>query len=122
MTTSSVSQVGKDSLRVQANFLAGKSRTVQFALDQVYQIEVYGGAGRDTLRACELSMPVTIDGGEGDDLLWGGQGDDLLAGGSVRTHLIWGGGGADILLGGGGNDMLWGGGGFNLQPIRELNQ
>ena len=109
----SVSQSGKDSLRVQASFLAGKSHSVQFALDQVYQIEVYGGAGRDMLNASKLSTPVMIDGGEGSDLIWGGRGDDLLVGGSGHD-LIWGGDGADILLGGGGNDLLWGDGGHNL--------
>ena len=50
----------------------------QFALDQVYQIEVYGGAGHDMLDASGLSTPVMIDGGEGGDLIWGGRGDDLL--------------------------------------------
>ena len=109
----SVSQSGQDSLRVQANFLAGKNRTVQFALDQVYQIEVYGGTGHDTLNASRLSTPVMIDGGEGNDLIRGGRGDDLLVGGAGHD-LIWGGDGADILLGGDGNDLLWGDGGYNL--------
>jgi Ca2+-binding RTX toxin-like protein len=109
----SISQSGTDSLRVQANFLAGKNRTVQFALDQIYQIEVYGGTGHDMLNASGLSTPVMTDGGEGNDLIWGGSGDDLLVGGA-GNDLIWGGEGSDVLLGGGGNDMLWGDGGCNL--------
>ena len=109
----SLSRSGKNALRVQASFLASKGHAQQFALDQVFQIEVYGGAGRDTLRASEISTPVMIDGGEGNDVLSGGRGDDLLVGGSGHDS-ISGGGGADVLLGGEGNDMLWGENGRDL--------
>jgi len=109
----SVSQSGTDAVRVHASFLAGKNRAAQFALDQIYQIEVYGGAGHDTLRASGVSTPVMIDGGAGNDRMWGGEGDDLVVGGG-GNDLIWGGEGADVLLGGGGNDRLWGNGGYNL--------
>lgn len=109
----SIRQADPNSLRVTASFLPAARRTVRFAAGQVYQIEVYGGAGCDTLDARGINAAVMIDGGEGNDLIYGGRGDDVLVGGP-GNDLIWGGEGADVLLGGDGNDMLWGEGGRNL--------
>jgi Ca2+-binding RTX toxin-like protein len=50
------------------------------------------------------SALLTIDGGDGDDVLLGGAGDDTLLGGA----------GDDVLLGGPGNDILDGGSGDNV--------
>jgi Ca2+-binding RTX toxin-like protein len=50
------------------------------------------------------SILLTLDGGEGDDVLIGGAGDDVLLGGA----------GDDVLLGGPGNDTLDGGPGDNV--------
>ncbi|HST12814.1 MAG TPA: hypothetical protein VLL05_20725, partial [Terriglobales bacterium] len=47
---------------------------------------------------------VTLEGGEGDDVLLGGAGDDTLLGNA----------GDDVLLGGLGNDVLDGGSGDNV--------
>ncbi|HEX6666322.1 MAG TPA: calcium-binding protein [Solirubrobacterales bacterium] len=59
--------------------------------------EIRMDAGNDTVELKEpLTVPATIDGGEGNDLLLGGGGSDWLIGGA----------GDDSLFGGGGNDRL----------------
>ena len=50
------------------------------------------------------SIPLTLNGGVGDDVLIGGAGDDVLRGGA----------GDDVLIGGPGNDTLDGGPGDNI--------
>ena len=50
------------------------------------------------------SIPLTLAGGDGDDVLIGGDGDDVLLGGA----------GDDVLIGGPGNDTLDGGSGDNI--------
>jgi Ca2+-binding RTX toxin-like protein len=57
-------------------------------------VELYGGAGNDTLKA-----------GDNGDILVGGTGDDSLVAGAGDDLLI-GGGGADKLAAGGGEDIL----------------
>ena len=52
-----------------------------------------GGANANTIDASAFTLgPVTLDGGEGDDLLKGGAGDDLLTGGFGLDNLQGGGG------------------------------
>jgi hypothetical protein len=109
----SIHQLGEDTLVVSANYPKGGGIEQQFALDQVFQIEIYGAAGRDAIQATGIGRSVLIDGGAGNDEIWGGHGDDMLIGGAGHDS-IWGGGGADVLLGGDGNDSLRGEGGFNL--------
>ena len=50
------------------------------------------------------SALLTLDGGDGDDVLLGGDGDDMLLGGA----------GDDVLIGGPGNDTMDGGPGDNI--------
>jgi Ca2+-binding RTX toxin-like protein len=64
-------------------------------------------AGADVLDASGLSANatlLTLDGGEGDDVLLGGDGDDTLLGGA----------GDDVLIGGPGSDTIDGGPGDNV--------
>jgi Ca2+-binding RTX toxin-like protein len=64
-------------------------------------------AGDDVIDASQVSAgatPLTLDGGDGDDVLIGGNGDDVLLGGA----------GDDVLIGGPGNDTLDGGPGSNI--------
>jgi Ca2+-binding RTX toxin-like protein len=64
-------------------------------------------AGDDVVDASAVtagSVPLTLDGGAGDDVLIGGAGDDTLLGGD----------GDDVLLGGDGNDTIDGGAGDNV--------
>jgi Ca2+-binding RTX toxin-like protein len=62
------------------------------------QIQLSGRGGDDVIAADGSStVPVTIDGGGGDDTITGGGGDDVLRGGA----------GNDIVTGGRGNDMAF---------------
>jgi Ca2+-binding RTX toxin-like protein len=85
--------------------------------------EVNVGGGDDTvIVGHEVSAPVTLRGGPGDDKLIGGIGNDKLIGGSGADLLggragddwLFGGADDDRLYGGSGNDLLRGGSGVNL--------
>jgi uncharacterized delta-60 repeat protein len=70
-------------------------------------IEALGG--NDSVKIDpELTLPVTILGGEGNDSLCGGGGDDSIDG-QGGDDLAWGLGGDDELIGGAGSDGLVGG-------------
>jgi Ca2+-binding RTX toxin-like protein len=82
--------------------------------------EVNAAGGEDYVRiSSRVTVPVTMRGGPGDDVLIGGGGDDKLSGGEGSDKLVGregndvllGGEGADVLVGGGGDDILRGGGG-----------
>lgn len=74
-------------------------------LSAVLPAELIGGVGNDTLTVAParlalspvLSPPVTLDGGEGDDLLTGGDGADRLDGAS-GSDTAAGGAGADAIV------------------------
>jgi Ca2+-binding RTX toxin-like protein len=71
------------------------------------RLTVNGLAGADVVDASELSADstlLTLDGGDGDDVLIGGQGNDVLLGGA----------GDDVLIGGPGDDTIDGGPGDNV--------
>jgi Ca2+-binding RTX toxin-like protein len=71
------------------------------------RLTVNGLAGADVIDASAVatgSIPLTLAGGDGDDVLIGGSGDDTLLGGA----------GDDVLIGGPGNDTLDGGPGDNV--------
>jgi Ca2+-binding RTX toxin-like protein len=71
------------------------------------RLTVRGVAGSDVIDASGVavgSIPLTLDGGDGDDVLIGGAGDDVLLGGA----------GDDVLIGGPGIDTLDGGPGDNI--------
>ena len=64
--------------------------------------------GNDRVDAIGLAASagkLTIDGGNGNDLLFGGGGDDVLTGGAGDDLLV-GGPGQDVLDGGAGNNIL----------------
>src|SRR5205823_5136979 len=69
------------------------------------RIIIQGLAGNDTLDASASPIPVTLNGGAGNDLLLGGAGADSLQGGSGNDTLF-GGRGNDTLHGNDGNDYL----------------
>ncbi|WP_236626075.1 PKD domain-containing protein, partial [Rhodopirellula baltica] len=107
---------------VYANFLPSTHRlqlgSTWFPLADVQSIEAKMRDGNDIFRASAwVTVPATIDGGSGNDvltagggssLLLGGEGNDFLLGGQARNVLI-GGGGRDHLLGGRDEDLLIGG-------------
>jgi Ca2+-binding RTX toxin-like protein len=56
---------------------------------------------------------VTVDGGDGNDVIWSSSGDDVLLGGGGNDR-INGGSGRDYLFGGSGRDTLVGGRGLDI--------
>jgi Ca2+-binding RTX toxin-like protein len=83
--------------------VVGSNITVPLTID--------GGAGNDFLSAG--GGPATLIGGPGNDILWGGPSSDKLFGGDNNDDLF-GGGGNDSLVGGAGNDIVHGGAGRDL--------
>ena len=75
------------------------------ALDRLV---ISAGAGDDVIDASGVTagaMGLTLEGGDGNDVLIGSEGDDILRGGP----------GDDVLIGGGGNDILDGGDGDDIE-------
>jgi RTX calcium-binding nonapeptide repeat (4 copies) len=71
--------------------------------------EVNAGSGSDAVVvSSEVTIPVTMRGGLGQDTFVGGSGPDKLIGGDGNDRLV-GRGGDDVLFGGPGNDSLFGG-------------
>jgi Ca2+-binding RTX toxin-like protein len=99
--------------------------------------EVNAGGGDDEISvAKDVTAPVTMRGGAGDDLLVGGAGPDKLVGGNGddrlvgwrESDLLYGGHGSDTLIGGQGADILRGGpgtdtlaGGPGANKVRRLS-
>lgn len=88
----------------------------------VSSFEVNAGTGDDVVTTAKgVSIPVTMRGDGGNDMLTGGATADKLIGGSGDDRLIgrsgadwiYGGDGADALIGGWGNDLMRGGPGEN---------
>jgi Ca2+-binding RTX toxin-like protein len=80
--------------------------------------EVNSGGGDDNVSVSnDVTVPVTMRGGSGNDVLLGGAGPDKLIGGDGADRLVggrgddllFGGPGKDVLIGGPGNDVLRGG-------------
>jgi Ca2+-binding RTX toxin-like protein len=71
---------------------------------------VDGGDGNDTINLLAWTLPATVFGGLGNDILTGGSVGDSLDGGD-GNDVITGGGGNDTIQGGSGNDNLSGGDG-----------
>ena len=93
----------------------GDDGSADFSFDRsaVAAIVVQAGSGDDAVRVDESNgvfgdtIPITLDGGNGNDRLIGGAGAEMLRGGNGDDSLI--GGGAGTLLGGNGDDTLAGG-------------
>ena len=81
-----------------------------------FEVNSSDGDDRVTV-AKDVSVPVTMRGGPGDDFLLGGAGRDKLIGGPGDDRLsgwrgadlLYGGPGEDVLVGGPGDDVLRGG-------------
>jgi hypothetical protein len=69
------------------------------------RVVVDGGDGNDVIDASEMSVPVVLFGGAGDDKLTGGSSHDVLVGGAGSDQLD-GGDGNDVMVGGAGRDDL----------------
>jgi Ca2+-binding RTX toxin-like protein len=76
--------------------------------------EVNANGGDDTVHVSRVvTLPTTLRGGPGSDIVIGGSGDDRLIGGAGDDQLIAR-GGNDALYGGPGDDLLYGGAGDDL--------
>jgi Ca2+-binding RTX toxin-like protein len=82
-----------------------------FAIDigTAENLVLNANGGNDSFNASAgVTLRITADGGDGDDLLLGGGGNDVLIGGAGNDALI-GGDGNDTLNGGDGDDTVSGG-------------
>lgn len=87
---------------ITANFLSIEEA---FASADVTSIIITGEAGNDVILAPTVSVPLSIDGGVGEDQIVGGTGNDALSGGD-GDDIISGRDGDDMVLGGAGNDQI----------------
>ncbi|MFM7541638.1 MAG: calcium-binding protein, partial [Planctomycetota bacterium] len=84
----------------------------------VVSVQINAGGGNDVVRAntealiggVPITLPVTINGGAGNDTITGGAGNDSINGGDGNDS-INGGAGNDVINGNNGNDTLTGGNG-----------
>jgi Ca2+-binding RTX toxin-like protein len=89
----------------------GSGAPVTFAPGSITSLQIRTGGGNDVVTVgASITIPVTIDGGDGDDILAGGGGRSVLIG-AAGNDILYGAAGNDVLLGGIGNDALFGGGG-----------
>ncbi len=92
----------------------GKANELVCPAPPIAGFEVNAGGGDDRVTvARQVTVPVTMRGSAGSDVLTGGAGDDKLIGGYGRDRLV-GGQGDDLLIGGEGNDLLLGGPGHDM--------
>jgi Ca2+-binding RTX toxin-like protein len=92
----------------------GKATELVCPAPSIAGFEVNAGGGDDRVTvARNVTVPVTMRGGAGDDFLAGGGGPDKLVGGYGKDRLV-GWGGEDLIVGGEGNDILIGGPGHDM--------
>lgn len=99
-----------------------------FALASFNSIEIQGYAGSDSIAvAANITKPVLIRAGEGNDTVSGGGGLNTIFGeggadtlkGGAATDIILGGSGIDTIVGGLGRDLLIGGDGADSLSGQE---
>jgi hypothetical protein len=77
------------------------------------RVVLHGGTGgNDRLAATSIfgqraTLPVTLDGGDGNDTMFGGDGNDLMLGGNGDDFVNSVGGGADVVTGDAGSDTAF---------------
>lgn len=83
-----------------------------YPISSVNAVVIRGLGGGDMLGADEfngeLTIGISVDGGDGNDILFGGSGNDTLMGGAGKD-LLSGLKGSDLVEGGRGNDRIFGG-------------
>lgn len=78
------------------------------------RIVVYAHGGSDYVCATSTcTVPLLIDGGDGNDILYAGGGNTVLLGGA-GNDILFGGRASSILIGGTGTDMLYGSSGGSI--------
>ena len=78
-----------------------------FLASDVTSVLIYCEAGADFVNGGDITQPIAVDGGKGNDTLLGGKGNDTLKGGAASDS-IQGNDGNDIIVGGYGTDVLFG--------------
>ena len=77
---------------------------------QIQTLSILGRDGNDTITVDPLlALPVSLYGGNGNDILKAGAANDVLVGGDGIDQL-YGFGGSDLIVGGNGRDTLYSGG------------
>lgn len=101
----------------------GNENEVVCQASQISGFTINSDGGDDQVRVARaVTIPLTLHGGGGNDLLIGGSGNDRLNGGEGNDRLIGGAGddvisgsvGEDVLIGGAGDDVLRGGPGKDV--------
>jgi Ca2+-binding RTX toxin-like protein len=87
----------------------GDDGTADFrvALSRFDRVRVLAGDGADRVRVQDIPLPVTVDGGAGDDTLTGGKGADTLIGGDGDDFVDAQQGADTVLLGAGDDVLAW---------------
>ena len=85
---------------------------IDLAMTAPSRINVHGLGGDDRLAAMSLFgskafLPVTLDGGDGNDTMFGGDSNDVLLGGNGNDFANSVAGGADVVSGGPGTDQVF---------------
>jgi uncharacterized delta-60 repeat protein len=92
----------------------GEALVQSFSLKPVKRIQIFAGAGDDTVTISPGVAPKAyIEGAAGDDTITAGDGYDYLTGGDGNDQ-ISGGGGGDAIFGDAGDDQLFGNGGRDV--------
>ena len=111
------SGTGSDTIQVTrsgSQIRVSNGTTQSFNAASVSRIEICARGGNDiVIVGLDVTTPVLIDGGAGNDLLTAGGGDSVLLGGAGNDILV-GGPGNNVLVGGDGTDILIGAGGRDL--------
>jgi Ca2+-binding RTX toxin-like protein len=90
------------------------SNPLVFAESGITAIQVRTRGGHDiVVTTSNVTKPMTIDGGSGNDLLTGGSGLNVIVG-EAGHDVIFGGAASDTILAGSGNDDLFGLGGNDV--------
>jgi Ca2+-binding RTX toxin-like protein len=110
--------ITKQSSKIKVVATFNDDNPLLFNIPSVSEIQVRVRGGHDiVVVANSVTVPTTIDGGSGNDVLtagggdtviYGGTGNDILAGGPGDNVLI-GGDGSDVIVGGAGRDLIVGG-------------
>ncbi len=105
---------GADLIRLvrSGNSVALTGFPAAFAVGTFSRIAVNALGGDDRVDASNIDLTLSVDGGDGNDVILGGAGHESLFGGAGNDTLF-GGKGDDLLHGGDGNDYLSGGPGRN---------
>ena len=96
----------------------GETRTT-FDVGSVNTVVINSGAGDDlVIVGSKLTVPVLMNGGNGNDSLSGGQNADSISAGSGDDY-VYGRGGDDIVSGDLGADEIFGGAGFDTTEYKD---